>query len=55
MGHYEFRVMAFGLTGAHATFQKAMDVIYSRTADKTPIGHGFLYEPVLVDTDTGSI
>jgi hypothetical protein len=55
MSHYEFRVMAFGLTGAHATFQKVMDVIYSRTADKTPIGHGFLYEPVLVDTDTGSI
>jgi hypothetical protein len=25
MGHYEFRVMAFGLTGAPGTFQKAMN------------------------------
>jgi hypothetical protein len=25
MGHFEFRVMAFGLTGAPATFQKAMN------------------------------
>jgi len=24
-GHYEFRVMAFGLSGAAATFQKAMN------------------------------
>jgi hypothetical protein len=25
MGHYDFRVMAFGLTGALGTFQKAMN------------------------------
>jgi hypothetical protein len=25
MGHFVFRVMAFGLTGAHATFQRAMN------------------------------
>jgi hypothetical protein len=27
MGHYEFRVMCYGLTGGHATFQSAMNSI----------------------------
>jgi hypothetical protein len=41
-GHYEFRVMAFGLTGAPATFLKAMNITLGPLLRKCVLG--FFYD-----------